>query len=140
MPYHTDWKGSFLCRKFSGKISSEEIVTATEELINDPRFDQLSIIISDYLDISEIDLSMREAIRLAHLCHAASKTNSRIKSGVLVTNETAQALASLVSYELEELNSPWENIYFNTWEEAKSWLQSLPNFDEEKFTSVLFPT
>ena len=139
MPYVTDWRGSYLCRKFSGRISSEEVTAATEEITNDPRFDQLSVVISDYLDITDIDLTIQEAIRLAHSCYAAAKSNPRVRVGVILTHETAQALAALVRYEFEELNGPWEFAYFSTRDEAKRWLRSLPNYDADKFPCGLFP-
>jgi len=64
-------------------------------------------------------LTIEECRILAATDRAAAKTNPRVKTAIVATDEVIQAFAYL--YESEMLSSPWETDFFHTVDEAMKW-------------------
>ncbi len=126
MPYTTKWKGKGFYIKFSGLVTSDEIVQASLDMQGDERFDDLRYTLSDYLGIEdvgfEIDAFIKEISAHARINAAAAKSNPKIKRAIVAINETVITFTNLYDSESSSLGSPWKLKTFSSIAEAEDWV------------------
>lgn len=124
MPYALRWEGHGIYRRFFGVISAAELLNAYEEMCEDPRYDGVRYIISDYLeaepgpDFTEMDA--KAFSRLERLCFPDSPDTVQ---ALITTNP--RTLAYVRCYESRR-RSPCCLGTFSTVIEAREWVASNP--------------
>ena len=62
-------------RKYNDRVTGKEIRRAIEEVEGDARFELVRYVISDFLDVTEQDVTPRDIEIIAAIDHAAALTN-----------------------------------------------------------------
>jgi len=121
--YEHIWRGHELVQRFYEKTSMEEVRQAVIELQSDPRFDELTDVISDFLgcEIAPVHIEVMEEI--AALDGAASLSNIRIRDAVVT--DSPQIMRAVEAYIASGL-SPYPMQIFSSTELARKWLVSKP--------------
>lgn len=124
MAYRTIWETNGILWEFSGTVSFEEVSSATSEMYNSFRFDDLKYFIWDGTNIDAFDLSYHHIEIRAAIANASSSYKRDLK-GVFISN--SQIVRERLTYYIQksrELNSTWDFKLFSTVEEARIWLSS----------------
>jgi hypothetical protein len=126
MPYLTEWKDKGYYIKYSGRVSTDDVIQASVDIQGDPRFDNLRYIISDYLDIDILEYdadNFKEKISYhAFINAAASRSNPQIKRAVVATDKTVLSFADIYKNKSSEVDTPWEFSTFSSVDEAYKWV------------------
>ncbi len=120
MPNKAVWEPRGLFRRFSGVVTSEEILQAVLKVYGDPRFDDLTYVINDFSDIEGVALDERNIKKVAYLDKASARTNPRIKIAFVTRNPAFFGYAEMYMKFVDEL--PWQTEIFSSLEEAREWL------------------
>ena len=119
---HDDcWENKGLYRKYKGIVTGKEIHKSLEDAGGDARMDSLNYVINDFLDMTEMDVSIEELKKISALDYALALSNPTVKIAIVGTEEGFQAMATLygsISYE-----NPYESKVFGTIEDAREWVK-----------------
>jgi len=115
------WEPRCLWRRYSGRLTGQEIVSSLREICADPRFDDIRAIISDFGAVEGLVVSEDEAALIAALQIGAGFTNPHIRIVQVATNATLVAeLTRLV-----HLFEPSIRLSFHaTVADARAWLRA----------------
>jgi hypothetical protein len=120
MPCKVTWTDNRLLWELSGNISTEEFHQINFDHQGDSRWDDLKYLIADFRNVKSIDLPVKELMLIQAMDKAAAKSNPYLKiASIANTNETRKIA------EFYGTDTPWEHRVFETFEEARSWLESL---------------
>ncbi len=119
MSYTIEWGDGVCIFSFFGDSGGNDLIACSEVFHGDSRFDNARLTIWDMSAVEDFNLTVEECIKIAAQDIAASKTNPRIKTAIIATDEIVEMFANL--YESEMLSSPWETKVFKTKEEAMRW-------------------
>ncbi len=120
MGYTVQVRDFFNIVSFFGETDGAEIFECMDVLHGNSRFDDIRGEIWDFSKVVDLDLSIEQCRRIAALANAAAKTNSRIKSAVIASDDNVGVMANL--YEAEMMSSLWETKVFSNIDEALDWL------------------
>ena len=124
MAYITHWEDRGIYWRYTGMLTLDEMHRANDELIRDPRFDDITYQISDFLEVEGIDLptDKMESVtkQLACLDLAAAKTNPHVKAVIIVDSEEFHTLAEIYAEIVNK--SPWQVYITDTMQDARRWI------------------
>jgi hypothetical protein len=124
MPYTLRWEGHGVYRRFFGVISAAEFLQAYEEMCEDPRYDGIRYLISDYLeaepgpDITERDLKAFAELERLRFYDSPDTVQATVAT-------SPKTLAYVRYYESLRI-SPYCMGTFSTVAEAREWIASNP--------------
>lgn len=117
--------GKVLHTRYTGNVTSDELLQGALDVSGNPCFDDLRGVISDWSEARKSDVNVSDVERLAAYTEAASRTNPHIlhisvmRPGI----EAPQALISL--YEMYVADTPWQTVVVDTLDEAKQQMAHL---------------
>jgi len=119
MAHTLDWEQNGVYWKYSGDVTGKEIIDTSTEIYGDPRFDILKYKLVDFSDVNSINISEEEIKLITYQHAAASKSNARIKNGIVIDkdDERGKMFADLLVK-----SSSWEVRVFDNLAEANSWV------------------
>jgi len=121
LAYEIIWRTRGAVKRFSGTVTSHDIVQSLIDVERSPRFDDLRYVINDFLDVDELDATGLDIDELAAIDRGAFATNPNIRIAVVTIS------AEIVRLALEYAQSP-VNVYstriFSTLPDAEEWLGS----------------
>jgi hypothetical protein len=120
MPCKVTWKDNGLLWELSGNISAEEFHRINLDHQGDARWDELRYLIADFRNVISIDFPEEELILIQAMDKAAAKSNPYLKIASIANTDETRKFA-----EFYGTDTPWEYKVFETFEEARSWLESL---------------
>lgn len=86
MSYENVWETDGVYRKFSGKLTGDEILESVQLVEADSRFDSIRYVINDFLDVTEVDVSPQKIKTVAVIDSAATLSNPDIVLAQVTTN------------------------------------------------------
>lgn len=128
MPVSFDWESPEILKvNYYGIIDGEDAVDASTRMNADPRFDNLTGIIIDTLELTDNIATDEHVGRLLALSKIMSMGNPRIRNALVLNHdETTEALASLYTHLADTLI--WKVEMFRSLELAREWV--MQPFDE----------
>jgi hypothetical protein len=91
------WEPRGVYKRFSGFISFQEYARSQEQVLSDPRIDDMDYVINDFLAISGYSLTEEQAEYLAAFNRGSSYSNPRLRVAYVTTDKRALLLIKLVS-------------------------------------------
>ena len=122
MPYKNTWEPRGLYRKFTGKISGEEILKSNFEIHKNPKFHTISYIINDFIEVTGHSIEVIHTQVYASTDEIISYGKANLKIALVVTQDPLIALAN--SYRNEMIGNRFECDIFKTIEDARKWVSS----------------
>ena len=122
MPYTNTWETDGLYRKFTGKISGDEILESNFELHTDPDFQKIKYIINDFTEVTGHSIETIHTKVYALTDEMVSRTKGKLKIALVVTQDPLIALAN--SYREEMISNRFECDIFQTIEDARKWVSN----------------
>jgi hypothetical protein len=120
--YEIQWESpDGLVKRFSGNISSSDIVSAVLETEADSRFQKLRYVLNDFLDVGEFTYSLTDSNFVSALYSVTSLSNSKIKVAFVTRSSDISAFVNQYT-DTPQNDCPAET--FDTLEEARRWLEA----------------
>lgn len=120
MAHKSIWTSDGLIRKFSGKITPDEILKSNLDLYSDPKFEKIKYIINDFTSIKCHTIDASHTKVYASTDDIISNTKGKYKIAIVVNENTNTHLAN--SYKNEMKNSYFKCEVFQSVEDAKEWV------------------
>ena len=120
MSHTKTWESGGLYRKFTGKISGEEILESNFDLHMDSNFQTLNYIINDFTEVTDHSVEITHTKVYASTDEIISNTKGKLKIALVVTQDPLIVLAN--SYREEMIGKRFECDIFNTIEDAREWV------------------
>lgn len=121
MAYELIWEPRGVVKRFTGKVSDQDMLQSVVDTEADPRFDALRFVINDFLEIQQITTSLQVVEEISIMDAGAAFSNSRIKVAVVTTS------VDVINLSTAYINSPlnqYPTQIFSTMVEARSWTDS----------------
>lgn len=121
MGYELIWEPRGVVKRFTGKVSDQDMLQSVVESEVDRRFDSLRFVINDFLAIQDITTSVQVVEEISAMDSGAAFSNPRIKVAVVTTSIDVISLATAY------INSPlnqYPTRIFSTMAEARTWTAS----------------
>jgi hypothetical protein len=124
MPYTIDWEPEGVVKRFTGMVTSAELVASVHEIATNVRFRQLKYEISDYLGSSGTDFSQNALNEVRAMRISSFQTNPRIRVAIVTHNpEIQERIFSTIAAKL----TLHQTRVFTAVEEADIWLGRATN-------------
>lgn len=123
MPFDISWEPEGVVRRHWGNVTVAERRQSLEAICNDPRFDELHYVISDYLGAQHYEFVPEATEETVALHIAPIRTNPNIVIAGVATHPNA--LAGIRHFIAQGvITQPYEA--FETVEAARAWIASQP--------------
>jgi len=116
MAHEITWEERGVHKRFSGFVSFDEFACTQEEVLADPRVDNLRYIINDFLAVEAYSATREQAEYSAAINRGTSFSNPRIRVACVTTDISIKLLVKAAS-----LVSSLELKTFTTVEAARAW-------------------
>jgi hypothetical protein len=124
MPYTIDWEPEGVVKRFTGLVTSAELVASVHEIATNVKFRQLKYEISDYLGSSGTDFSQNALNEVRAMRISSFQTNPRIRVAIVTHNpEIQERIFSTIAAKL----TLHQTRVFTAVEEANIWLGRATN-------------
>lgn len=117
MAHEIIWETRGVYKRFSGFVSFEEFARTQEEILADPRVDNLRYIINDFLAVEGYSATREQAEYSAAYNRGTSFSNPRIKVACITTQTSLRLLIKAAA-----LVSSLEVRDFPSLETARAWV------------------
>lgn len=118
MAHKIVWEPKGVYKHFSGHVSFEEFARTQEQILADPRTDDIRYIINDFLDVESYSVVPDQVEYSAALNRGTSFSNPRIRIAVVTLRPgvrlLVKAAATISSLPLKD---------FSTLQQARAWAQ-----------------
>ncbi len=112
---------ALLVVKYTGQVKGSEALASSLTMSDDPRFEQIEIIIVDGSGLEETVASDKDIDKIAAVSLAQSKSKPRLDIAFIMgRDEAAQSLAALYQFLMGKTG--WKIELFNTEDEARAWV------------------
>lgn len=122
MPYEVHFEDKGAYAKFTGKCSYQEILQATIQIWENPKFEYMHYEIFDYLDVPELTVSKEDAMEMAVRDSVASRSTRREKIVVLATDKSLLEIAERYKETLKGTDIGF--FIADSLQTARAWLDS----------------
>jgi len=125
MKYIPYYEPKGLYHQFIGDLTGQELIKIAEKIHISETFSRLEYVISDYLEITSIEMTEDEAEHLAGIDAISTKyANPKLCVAVVATDQILLQLAEIYSKTAAELRPAYDTKTFSSVEEARAWLKS----------------
>ena len=116
------WEGHGVYRRFYGTVTASDFRSACEEISNDPRFDDIRYVISDFVE-AQPGFGEQELRELAHLERRRFFASPDIVNAIVADD---RRILGCVPY-IEDLHrAPCPTAVFATVDDARHWIAGNP--------------
>tara|TARA_R110001583_G_scaffold4430_7_gene25699 strand:- start:7915 stop:8286 length:372 start_codon:yes stop_codon:yes gene_type:complete len=123
MNYEIYWEQEGVFLKFRNAITVYDIINADLLLRGDKRYDRITYIIYDLLDIDSSNLSLEAPKMLANMDNVAYSWNNNIFN-LFLTKDSY--IINIINEYLEQVENPkWQNIILDSVEKARMRINNL---------------
>ncbi|MFW2372445.1 MAG: hypothetical protein ACN4GM_04935 [Gammaproteobacteria bacterium] len=120
MSHQNTWEENGLYRKFSDKISGEEILTSNLAIHGDARFDDIRYVINDFTQVVKFEAAEIDILKIATIDNVGAISNSYLKIAIVATSESV--LDWIHQYCKQMQDSPLECKIFESVNDAYGWV------------------
>jgi len=126
MAYKIIWESpSSIWVRFSGTVTFNETVNATNAVYADFRSDQIKSALWDFSAIDDFSVAEREVEEMAATDHAASLYMKPMRAAFILTDPRLKSLGEQYIAFMLEMGSPWQNRLFENLTDARKWVETL---------------
>jgi hypothetical protein len=119
MPYTIDWEPVGVVKRFTGLVTSAELVASVHEIATNQKFRQLKYELSDYLGSTGTDFSQNALNEVRAMRISSFQTNPQIRVAIVTRNpEIQERIFSTIAAKL----TLHQTRVFTAEEEANAWL------------------
>lgn len=119
MPCEIIWEPRGVWRRFSGRMSAEDLLQSIEAVHGDPRFDALRYSLNDFLDVTQSDIDPDTLVIGAARAIGATLSNNRLVMLMVVADP-------VIREKVRRFTGPplssFRAEFFETREEARDWI------------------
>lgn len=124
MPYQIAWEPEGVYRSYEGAVTIVERRRSFDEICRDPRFDALRYTITDYMAVTQYEVSPDATEEIAAMHVGPLLTNSRIViAAVAVHPRVVSAIRHFIA--LDFIRQPYE--LFADVPSARAWVSTMRN-------------
>jgi hypothetical protein len=122
MAFENTWEQHGVVKRFTGFLTASEFIKSTEDVGAAPRFDNLSFVINDFMDVDGNDINA-DTVKYIGAMHAGRAfTNPNICVAFVATDRELAAITERINDVLFRERHVMKA--FATMDEARAWLQS----------------
>lgn len=122
MPYSLELNGHFLCVRYFGFLTREDVLGAIDQVGKLPEIDKVTRTLSDLRDVTAHNINMEVSYLAAIFGEALSLTmNQNGRTAVVAARKDLLALANFYA-KLNEQMTNWPTQVFTGVAEAEAWL------------------
>ena len=118
--HSNDWETLGLYRKFTDKVTGQEILTSNLELQRDPRFYDINFVLNDFTPIIDFDITNIDITKITVMDNVALKGNPNIKIAIVATLELFRKWVEIFVDTMK--GTPFECTLFDSVEDARKWI------------------
>ncbi len=122
MPYEVTWEDRGVLWRFWDVVTGDELVQANLDIYSDPKFESMEYEIAIFSDSVVFKASTETVRRVAEMDMDASKKNPKVVVLVVASQLVIRGLVNLYRLQHEAMGGSWKIEYFDTEEEARTWL------------------
>ena len=116
-----NWEKNGLYIQYLDHVTGEDMLDDALVVSGDPRFDNMRYVISDWTQATTTAIDTHHIHQLVAYVKAMARSNPKVKNAtVMYDDEDRKAMVAL--YGLLADDTPWKIDFFNTLEEARSWV------------------
>ena len=119
MAFTNTWTNNGLHRKFAGDISGDEILESNFEIHANPKFQKISYVIDDFIDITSLAMDREHLEIMAKTDDIISMTKGALKIALVVADDKGIKLAQ--TYKKITEDSLFQVEVFLSLDEALNW-------------------
>ena len=120
MSYKNNWEDNGLHRKFTGKITGQEILESNLSIQVNPRFDQIKYVLNDFLSITEFEITTDDVNIISTIDNVAAISKKSLKIAIVADN--TDLLKWINEYLKMMQGSPYATAVFSTSDDALKWV------------------
>lgn len=120
MAHHYHWEEKGLLRRYTDKVSGDEVFDSNLKLHGDVRFDDIHYVINDFSRITDFEVSEVDITKIAIVDNVASKSKPTLKIAIIATLEPLLAWIDMYLRVMQD--SPYHCQTFASLEEAYHWV------------------
>ena len=121
MPYEVSREPLGVVHRFSGVVSDEELIAATEEVTASPLLPAMKYLIVDFSMIEKLDVSSAAVRLVADLDRRAAETNPDVKVAIITSAVFLRGMSNMYALEHEATGGSWTTEVFEREEDARAW-------------------
>jgi hypothetical protein len=119
MPYKIERKRNGVIKRFSGKVTFDDVLQSEQEVSAHPDYRTLHYVISDYIGSEYLGITAEQAQDVNALRIGEHMSNPRIKYAFVIQNlRIREQIKEAISQEL----MLFETRVFDTYEQAAAWV------------------
>lgn len=120
MPFELHWEPGGVVRRYIGHMTAAERERSFDLICQDPRFDQLTYTITDYLAVTGYEITPTDTEEIAARHIAPTLTNPGILIAAVVTD--ARIIGAIAHFKSLGFVPPDSYRVFSTLTEARTWI------------------
>lgn len=134
MGYEIIWEARGVIKRFTGHVTNLDVEQSAEEVSGQYQFDFLRYVINDFLGITSCSATQFDCAEVVFTDGEALAPRS-LSSVAVVT--TSPEIVSLVAQQLVSHKNRYPTQLFQSMEDARRWLASVPSAQSLNFTTSL---
>lgn len=111
--FAVEWEPKAAVVRFTGNVFGDDLFSSYQVVNNDPRFDHIRYLISDFTRIDLVEFSTDDVEKMYHLNTAAAKSNASIRQIVATDDEGVEAMTQYF-ISLTDHKLPWTTCLAKT--------------------------
>lgn len=116
--FAVEWEPKAVIVRFTDNVFGDDLFSSYQVVNNDPRFDHIRYLISDFTRIDLVEFSTSDVEKMYHLNTAAAKSNANVRQIVATHDEGVEAMTQYF-ISLTDQNLPWVTCLVKTMPEAR---------------------
>ena len=120
MSYKNNWEDNGLHRKFTGKITGQEILESNLSIQGNPRFDHIKYVLNDFLSITEFEITTADVNIISTVDNVAAISKKKLKIAIVADDKNL--LKWINEYLKMMQGSPYDAAVFSAYDDALNWV------------------
>jgi hypothetical protein len=124
MSYEMIWEAKGVYVTFWGNVDTQQVDSATCDMYNHKRFDDIDYFIWDATQIKNLDMTQDDTEIIAYTDNVASSYKNRLKGAFIASDpEVCEVVRQYIELSIA-IGNPWEHRLFSDEIMARNWLAS----------------
>jgi len=126
MSFEIVWEANGVVFRFVNEMTSDTLITANLEALNNPKFKTINYQLMDLRDVSSYPIETSAIRRVAELDARAYKINPNVKVALVANQVVAKGLLNMynVYFEIAGNDLRWQSEIFESIQDAYNWINS----------------
>ena len=121
MPYELSWEPFGVVNRFSGIVSDEDLMAATEEVNSSPFFPTIKYQILDCSTIEKLDVTSATVQAVAIWDRRAAEINPDVRIAIITSAVFIRGMSNMYAYTHRGAGGSWATEMFESEQDARAW-------------------